>query len=40
MTKIKALIEILSVDEAKGDVEVVWTDRDYKTHKKIFKNDP
>jgi hypothetical protein len=26
--------------KSKGDYEVVWTDRDYKKHSKVFKNDP
>jgi hypothetical protein len=26
--------------DAEGDYEVVWTDREYKEHRKVFKNDP
>lgn len=39
--RIALLLEGTSqVSEAEGDATVTWTDRDYKSYKKVFKNDP
>ena len=35
-----AVLDRKAAKDAAGDYEVVWTDRAYKDHHKIFKNDP
>lgn len=40
LNKIDKAIAMLREAKSEDSYEVVWTDRDYKKHSKVFKNDP